>query len=122
MTQGFHFDDRLSALDEIMLRAESNPKTRNWVLSLVILDKKPSTSRLMEQLERASREFVRLRQVVVPAPTPLGYARWQAAEYFDPQEHFEHVALPRGKNPLQNALSTIIKTPPLDFPRHLKLN
>ncbi len=96
MTQGFHFDDRLSALDEIMLRAESNPKTRNWVLSLVILDKKPSTSRLMEQLERASREFVRLRQVVVPAPTPLGYARWQAAEYFDPQEHFEHVALPRG--------------------------
>ena len=96
MTQGFQFDDRLSALDEIMLRAENNPKTRNWVLSLVILDKKPNTSRLLEQFERASREFVRLRQVVVPAPTPMGYARWQAAEYFDPQEHFEHVALPRG--------------------------
>jgi len=96
MSGSFQFDDRLNALDEIMLRAESNPKTRNWVLSLVILDKKPSTSNLLEALERASREFIRLRQVVVPAPTPMGYARWQAIEYFDPKEHFEHVALPRG--------------------------
>jgi diacylglycerol O-acyltransferase len=98
MTQGFQFDDRLSALDEIMLRAETNPKTRNWVLSLVILDKKPNASRVLEQFERASREFVRLRQVVIPAPTPMGYARWQAVEYFDPQDHFEHVALPRGSS------------------------
>ena len=98
MAQSFQFDDKLSALDEIMLRAESNPKTRNWVLSLVILDKKPNTARLLEQLERASREFVRLRQVVVPALTPVGFARWQAVEYFDPQEHFEHVALPRGSS------------------------
>ena len=98
MSDSFQFDDRLGALDEIMLRAESNPRTRNWVLSLIILDKKPNTARLLEQFERASREFVRLRQVVVPAPTPLGYARWQAVERFDPKEHFEHLALPRGSS------------------------
>ena len=54
MSTDYQFDERLSALDEIMLRAEQNPRTRNWVLSLMILEKKPTKARLLEQLERAS--------------------------------------------------------------------
>ena len=98
MSQGFQFDERLSALDQIMLRAESNPKTRNWVLSLVILESKPDVSRLLEQFERASREFVRLRQRVATPATPLGYARWEADPTFRLEHHFQHIAMPRGSD------------------------
>ena len=113
MSTGYQFDERLSALDEIMLRAEQNPKTRNWVLSLMILEKKPNKARLLEQLERASRDFIRLRQIATPAPTPLGFARWQASDSFKVCDHFQNIAMPKGSSfqDLLSLTSTFLNKP-----------
>ena len=113
MSTGYQFDERLSALDEIMLRAEQNPKTRNWVLSLMILEKKPNKARLLEQLERASLDFIRLRQIATPAPTPLGFARWQASDSFKVCDHFQNIAMPKGSSfqDLLSLTSTFLNKP-----------
>ena len=113
MSTGYQFDERLSALDEIMLRAEQNPKTRNWVLSLMILEKKPNKARLLEQLERASQDFIRLRQIATPAPTPLGFARWQASDSFKVCDHFQNIAMPKGSSfqDLLSLTSTFLNKP-----------
>jgi diacylglycerol O-acyltransferase / wax synthase len=92
-SRNLHFERRMSDPDALMWTIEMDPLLRSTITSVSILDRAPDRERFTDQLERASRSVVRLRQLVVPSPynlTPpdfviddnfhLGYhLRWQRA-------------------------------------------
>src|SRR5690606_4323497 len=115
-----HFEDELSAIDYLMLRGESDPRTRSSMVSIAMLDTTPDFDRLREVFERTSREFIRLRQHVVVPSLPVTAPRWVVDPDFNLNYHVTRTTLPApGKLPQLLDIAEKMGAAPLDTSRPL---
>jgi diacylglycerol O-acyltransferase / wax synthase len=86
--------DRLSPLEAIIWRVGQDPSLRMTVGNLLILDRAPSRSELIERLGAVSEDAPRLRER--PAdPSYIGRrGRWMVDPDFDPSFHVRQVTVP----------------------------
>lgn len=116
----FTFEDELSAIDYLMFRAETSPKTRTTFVGIYLLDECPKLETLRNVYERASREFLRLRQHVVVPTLPVTAPRWVVDPDFDINYHVNQltVAPPGDLQQLIEIAKKFVLTP-LDMSRPL---
>ena len=90
----YHFPDELEALDYLMFRGETDPRTRSGTMGIITLEGTPSLASIQHDYDRISRNFVRLRQHVVTPAIPVVSPRWVIDPDFDLNYHVRTVALP----------------------------
>ncbi|GAA4810336.1 wax ester/triacylglycerol synthase family O-acyltransferase [Tomitella cavernea] len=114
------FDDRLSAFDYMMFRADMDAHSRTSLMFIETLDEVPDFAMLREQIDRASRVVPRLRQRVVAPLLPLAPARWVFDPDFSLGYHLRHMVLP-GPGSLRDLLdlAEVLHATPLDPGRPL---
>ncbi|WP_182359651.1 wax ester/triacylglycerol synthase domain-containing protein [Tomitella gaofuii] len=114
------FDDRLSAFDYMMFRADMDAHSRTSLMFIETLDEVPDFATLREQIDRASRVVPRLRQRVVAPLLPLAPARWVVDPDFSLAYHLRRVVLP-GPGALRDLLdlAEVLHATPLDPGRPL---
>ncbi|WP_158726575.1 wax ester/triacylglycerol synthase family O-acyltransferase [Tomitella fengzijianii] len=114
------FDDRLSAFDYMMFRADMDAHSRTSLMFIETLDAVPDFEALREQIDRASRVVPRLRQRVVAPLLPLAPARWVVDPDFSLGYHLRRVVLP-GSGSLRELLdlAEVLHSTPLDPGRPL---
>lgn len=88
------FNDKVDALELLMLRGEASAKTRSAMLSIALLDEVPNFAALRDTFEYASRQFIRLRQHVVLPALGLGSARWVIDPDFNLDFHLRRISAP----------------------------
>src|SRR5690606_18297602 len=86
----------MSPLDELLYRSERDPVKRPTMAAVFLLEGTPDWSRLEESFERASREYLRLRQRVVEPTAGLGPACWTTDPDFDLAYHLRRTRLAPG--------------------------
>lgn len=86
----------MSPLDLLLFRGERDPATRSTIAAVQLLDAVPQWSTLETTFERASREFVRLRQRVVEPTAGFGAACWTTDPDFDLAYHLRRIRLASG--------------------------
>lgn len=86
----------MSPLDELLFRGERDPATRSTIAAVYLLDSVPRWSTIESTFERASREFLRLRQRVVEPTGGVGPACWTTDPDFDLAYHLRHIRLADG--------------------------
>ncbi len=84
----------LSAFDHMMYRADADSSTRTSMTTIELLDSVPDWDRLTNDVERATRVALRLRQHVVAPVFPISSPRWVTDPDFDLDYHMRRVALP----------------------------
>lgn len=114
------FDDRLSAFDYMMFRADMDAHSRTSLMFIETLDEVPDFAALRAQVDRASRTVPRLRQRVVAPLLPLAPARWVVDPDFRLDYHLRRVVLP-GDGTLRELLdlAEVLHATPLDPGRPL---
>lgn len=114
------FDDRLSAFEYMMFRADMDAHSRTSLMFIETLDEAPDVARLREQVDRASRVVPRLRQRVVAPLLPLAPARWVVDPDFSLDYHLRRMVLP-GDGSLRELLdlAAVLHATPLDPGRPL---
>jgi diacylglycerol O-acyltransferase len=80
-------------VDYLMYRGELDPRTRSSMMSVEILDR-ADWDRLWEDLDRASRVVLRLRQRIVAPMLPISRAQWVIDPDFDLGYHVRRVRAP----------------------------
>jgi WS/DGAT/MGAT family acyltransferase len=81
-------------VDYLLYRGESDPRSRSSMMSVEILDQVPDWQRLRQDLERASRVVVRLRQKIVAPIMPITRPQWIVDPDFDVDYHLRRVRVP----------------------------
>lgn len=114
------FDNELSAFDYMMYRADMDARSRTSLMFIETLDRIPDIDRLREQVDRASRVVVRLRQRVVAPLVPVAPARWVVDPDFSLDYHFRRVGL-SGPGTFRQLLdlAQVLHATPLDLGRPL---
>lgn len=114
------FRNELSDFDYMMYRADMDARSRTSLMFIETLDRVPDLDRLRNQVDRASRVALRLRQRVVAPILPIAPARWVVDPDFDLDYHFRRVALP-GKGTFRELLdlAETLHSTPLDLGRPL---
>jgi WS/DGAT/MGAT family acyltransferase len=84
----------MEAVDYLLFRGDSNPRTRSGFLGVEMLDRVPDWDRLWRSYDRWSRVIVRMRQKVVVPALPIAPARWVVDPDFDLGYHLRRVSLP----------------------------
>jgi diacylglycerol O-acyltransferase / wax synthase len=97
------FESRMSDADALMWTIEKDPLLRSTILAVSLLDRPPERDRLVERLERGSREIPRMRQRVVGNPWSLAPPRWEVDPNFDLHYHLRSMRVP-GKGTLRDLL------------------
>jgi len=116
----YQFPDELEALDYLMFRGESDPRTRSPIMAVVVLDGTPTIDQVRHIAECASRNFIRMRQRVVAPLLPLINARWVIDPDFNIEFHVRELALPAPGNQAQlMQLAASIMSTPFDLARPL---
>ena len=85
---------RMNAMDALFWTMDKVPELRSTVAVLMVLERLPTRERLMEEFERLSAEFVRMRQRVVEVPWTLAPPEWVDDRQFDLDYHLRWVAVP----------------------------
>lgn len=88
----------MSPLDELLFRSERDPLKRSTMAAVYLLDADPDPAELEYAFERASREFLRLRQRVVEPTAGFGPACWTTDPDFDLAYHLRRIRLSPGAN------------------------
>ena len=116
----FKLPDDLGALDELMLKGDSEPTTRPYMSLVLVLSRPPSAARLEAAFTRALGSVPRMRQRVARSSWTGGRASWVDDEAFDLSYHLRRVGAP-GDRTLAAALAgaSAISTAPLDPARPL---
>ncbi len=91
-----HSHEPMSPLDELMFRSERDPVKRPTMAAVYLLDATPDWERLLQTFERASREYLRLRQRVVEPTAGFGPACWTTDPDFDLAYHLRRTKLAPG--------------------------
>lgn len=91
-----HGHEPMSPLDELLFRSERDPARRSTLAAVYLLDATPAWDDLVYAFERASREFLRLRQRVVEPTAGFGPACWSNDPDFDLTYHLRRVRLAPG--------------------------
>ncbi len=101
----------LSQTDAIMWMVEADPLLRSTILGVVLLDRSPDWDRLVERVERVTRQVPGLRHKVVRPPLHPTLLRWEVDGDFDIYFHLRRVALaaPAGREQV------------LEFARHCSM-
>ena len=86
----------MSPLDELLFRSERDPVKRSTMAAVYLLDVTPDWERLEHTFERASREYLRLRQRIVEPTAGFGPACWTTDPDFDLAYHLRHTKLAQG--------------------------
>lgn len=110
----------MSPLDELLFRNERDPDKRSTLAVVHLLDRAPDWSEVEYAFERASREFLRLRQRVVEPTGGFGPAFWATDPDFDLAYHLRRMRLAPGAT-LADVLAWLEPelTTPLDAARPL---
>jgi WS/DGAT/MGAT family acyltransferase len=98
-----HFEHRMSDQDALMWSIEHDPLLRSTITGVTILDGPPDRDRLTEQIDRASRTVIRLRQRVVEAPFNIAPPEYVIDEHFDLSYHLRFQRAP-GMGSLRDVL------------------
>ena len=86
----------MSPLDELLFRSERDPVKRSTMAAVCLLDATPDWERLEHTFERASREYLRLRQRIVEPTAGFGPACWTTDPDFDLAYHLRRTKLAPG--------------------------
>jgi len=107
-------------MDLLLFRGEHDARRRATACAILVLDGRPEWDDVCLVFERASREFLRLRQHVVEPSGGLGPARWVTDPDFDLHYHLRRVRLPARATlrTLLDALPPLLMAP-LDTARPL---
>ncbi|RKT53612.1 wax ester/triacylglycerol synthase domain-containing protein [Saccharothrix australiensis] len=87
-------EPRMSEMETMFWRGETDPRIRVTVLAVEVLDRAPDWERLVRRHELTSRLVPRLRQRVVEPPLRLGRPWWRDDPLFDLAHHLRRVRLP----------------------------
>jgi WS/DGAT/MGAT family acyltransferase len=98
-----HFEHRMSDQDALMWSIEQDPLLRSTITGVTLLDRPPDRERLTEQIDRASRTVIRLRQRVVEAPFNIAPPEYVIDEHFDLAYHLRFQKAP-GNGSLRDVL------------------
>jgi diacylglycerol O-acyltransferase / wax synthase len=79
--------------DAFIWSIEADPRLRSTIVTLVLLDRSPDWTALVERFELLSRSVPMFRQRVVPSPRPAP-PRWELDPDFDLAFHLRKVAAP----------------------------
>lgn len=88
------FEKRMSDSDALMWRVETDPVLRSTITSVAIYDRPIPRDRVIERIDRASRQVPRLRQRVLGAPLSPTPPHWVVDENFDLKYHLRFVTAP----------------------------
>lgn len=110
----------VAPVDYLMYRGEIDPRSRSSMMSVEILDRVPDWDRLRDDLDRASRLVLRLRQRVVEPVLPVAPAQWVVDPDFDLGYHVRRIrsAEPGTVRQLLDLAQTELASP-LDMSRPL---
>lgn len=81
------YDARMSDFDRIMWVIEKNPLLRSTITAITLLDRTPDRARVVQRVDRATRNIPRLRQRVVWNPYSIAPPRWEFDPNFDLSYH-----------------------------------
>ena len=110
----------LGAVDYLLHRGESNPRTRSGIMGLELLDTTPDWDRFRTRFEHASRRALRLRQKVVVPTLPTASPRWVVDPDFNVDFHVRRLRVPEpGMLRQVFDLAEVILQSPLDIARPL---
>jgi diacylglycerol O-acyltransferase len=112
--------EELNALDILLHRGESNPRTRSGIMAVEVLDTTPDWDRFQSVFEYASRRVLRLRQKVVTPTVPTAAPRWVVDPDFNLNFHVRRVRVP-APGTLREVfdLAEVMLQSPLDISRPL---
>jgi WS/DGAT/MGAT family acyltransferase len=92
------FSDQMSDADAVMWNLEKDPLLRSTITALAVLDRAPDWGRVVHQIDRASRDIVRMRQRVLTPPLRLSPPRWVVDHTFDLSYHLRRFEAPSPKD------------------------
>jgi diacylglycerol O-acyltransferase len=84
----------MSPFETLMWRTEADPRLRNTMTAVYLLDRAPEWERLVEAHEWATRLIPRARQKVVDPPVQLGPPTWVTDSDFDLDFHLQRLPAP----------------------------
>ncbi|WP_072813376.1 wax ester/triacylglycerol synthase domain-containing protein [Rhodococcus zopfii] len=85
---------RMAQTDFLTWSMEQDPALRSTIVAVITLDSSPDWDRIVEMMDRGTRDIPHFRHRVVSVPLGLGAPRWVADPDFDLSWHLRHVALP----------------------------
>jgi diacylglycerol O-acyltransferase / wax synthase len=94
MSDDMRFEARMSDMDALMWAIEKDPLLRSTITAVAILDRSPDRDRLMDKIERGTRDIPRLRQKAVTPPFSVAPPAWVADPNFDLSYHVRFVRAP----------------------------
>ena len=97
------FEHRMSDMDALMWGIEKDPLLRSTIVSVALLDGPVDRERLLDKVERGSRQIPRLRQRPVSSPLSLAPPKWIVDPNFDLRYHVRFVSTP-GNGTLRDLL------------------
>jgi len=92
--QPWSAEPRMSRLETMFWRGETDPRIRVTTMAVEVLDRVPAWDRLMRRHERVTRLAPRLRQRAVEPLLRLGRPHWRDDPLFDLGYHLRRVRLP----------------------------
>ena len=94
MSDDMRFEARMSDMDALMWAIEKDPLLRSTITAVAILDRSPDRDRLLDKIERGTRDIPRLRQKAVTPPFSVAPPAWVADPNFDLSYHVRFVRAP----------------------------
>jgi WS/DGAT/MGAT family acyltransferase len=85
------FESRMSDMDALMWGIEKDPLLRSTITAVAVVDRTPDRDRLMERIERGTRQIPRLRQRAVSPPLSVAPPAWVVDSNFDLAYHVRWV-------------------------------
>ncbi|MBH0120044.1 WS/DGAT domain-containing protein [Rhodococcus sp. HM1] len=84
----------MAQTDFLTWSMEQDPALRSTIVAVITLDSSPDWDRVVEMMDRGTRDVPHFRHRVVSVPFGLGAPRWVADPDFDLSWHLRHTALP----------------------------
>ena len=92
------FEHTLGDADALMWHIDRDPQLRSTIVAVLMLERAPAWSDLVERLERGVRLIPRLRQRVVEPALPLVPPSWSADPNFDLAYHLRRLRAPKPRS------------------------
>lgn len=89
-------DQHVSESDAFTLQLERDPGLRATIVAVALFDSSPDWPRLVDRMDRATREVPTFREKLVASPLRLATPRWVPDPDFDLSWHLRRVRLPEG--------------------------
>jgi len=88
------FETHMSDADALMWNIERDPQLRSTIVAVMVLDRIPDWTALLDRIEQATWAIPRMRQRVVTPMLRIGPPCWSAAPDFDLRYHVRRVRVP----------------------------